>query len=442
EKTNPVIHFSFDSISYKEVGLADALLFELKKWANKYEVSFEGKDIKTQFLELLQKVSEKHGQVVLLIDEYDKPIIDFLEFQENGIYVQSKKNQEIMKSFYSILKSSSQYLRFFLVTGVSKFSKVSIFSDLNNLTDLTLHPEYSTLTGYTQTELETYFDQYIEEASKKLKLSRAELLQLIKTWYDGFSWDGVNRVYNPYGVLNFLDQCRFTNFWFSSGTPTFLLHLMKRYNLYDVENSITNSIKLEKYTIENLELVPLLFQTGYLTVKSMNNVTDDMVLDYPNKEVRESMYFFMIDGLTNAHQSHHYAYDSLKVLLEAFQNAELDKVKTVINNLLSGLPSETYDAKSEGLYHGLLHFIFKLLGTYIKSEVHSSKGRADSIVETPTHVFIFEFKFNRTGKEALNQIIKNNYAEPYRASGKIITGIGVNFNTKEKSIKHWVTAKF
>jgi hypothetical protein len=315
---------------------------------------------------------------------------------------------------------------------------VSVFSDLNYLDDLTLDKNCATIVGYTQEELEFYFEERIQSTMKALELTREDLLERMRIWYDGFSWDGKTKLYNPFGTLNFFKKETFQNFWFSSGLPYFLFKIIKERLLFDVENSEINGQDLEKYDIDNLNLVPLLFQTGYLTVKSFDRLTEDMVLDYPNKEVRESMYRFMIDGLAN-NESRGGAHITNRDLVKAFQAADLDRVKEILNALLSDLPSEVYDKKSEGLYHGLLHFVFQLLGMYIKSEVHSSKGRADSVVETATHVFIFEFKFNRSAIEAMKQIKNKKYADKYRASQKLITGIGVNFVTKYKEIKGWKT---
>jgi hypothetical protein len=211
---------------------------------------------------------------------------------------------------------------------------------------------------------------------------------------------------------------------------------MRERLLFDFSNTKTSSNDLEKYDIENLDLIPLLFQTGYLTVKSYNYKTKEMVLDYPNQEVRESMYSFMIDSLAkNEHRSS--ATITNTDLLKAFQDADLDRIKELINALLAGLPYDAYDKKSEGLFHGLLHFIFQLLGIYVKSEVHSSKGRADSVVETATHVFIFEFKFNKNAEDALQQIKDNKYADKYRADKKTIIGIGVNFVSEDREINGW-----
>lgn len=433
--TYPLIHLSFDAMSYKGMGLEEAIKAELKSIAERHSIIFTKDDFSFQFKELIEKLASQKGRVVILIDEYDKPIIDFLETTHLH---QAKENQAIMKKFYSVLKSQSNNIRFLFITGVSKFSKVSIFSDLNHLDDITLDKNYATMAGYTQEELEFYFADYIQDAVESLGITREELLEKMRVWYDGFSWDGKNKLYNPFGIINFFSKQAFRNFWFTSGTPTFLLDQMKKHTHFAVENTRINSNNLDKYSLDNVDLIPLLFQTGYLTIKELNPLTDDMVLDYPNREVRESMYQFMIDGLTDASGRTYYAYNALEALLDAFKNNNLTKVKETINTLLAGLPSEAYDKKSEGLYHGLIHFIFKLVGLYIKSEVHSSKGRADSVVETAAHVYIFEFKFNRTAKEALTQIKDNKYADTYRTSGKTITGIGVNFVSKDKEINNWL----
>ncbi len=434
-KTSPVIQFSFDKMDYKGLGLDGAISGELSKWAEYYGITFSQDRFKSQFRELLEKVYEKHGQIALLIDEYDKPIIDFLEQEP---LAQAKINQAIMREFYSILKSSEPYLCFFFVTGVSKFSQVSMFSELNNLKDITMHKDYATITGYTQSELESNFDEHLQSAMQQLHLSREELLKQMAIWYNGFSWDGKQTVYNPFGTLNFLDEQTFRNYWFSSGNPKFLIHQMKKYTRFDIENTTTNGYLLNKYSLDNLDLVPLCFQTGYLTIKHIDPMTEEMVLDYPNKEVRESMYQFMIDDIALTDMRPNTG-TTIKDLNKAFLAHDLEKVKTIINSLLASLPYETYKKQSEGFFHGLLHLIFSYLGIYIESEPHLSNGRADVIVQTPSHIYIFEFKFNKTEQEALEQIKKTDYADKYRAIGKPIIGIGVNFNKAKKKITGWVT---
>jgi hypothetical protein len=433
-KSNPVVHISFDEIDYTQLGLETAISNQLKKWAKHYSVRLTSVGIKSQFKELLEKISKTHGKVAILIDEYDKPIIDFLEKHE---IQQAQLNRTILREFYGVLKNSENLLEIVFITGISKFAKVSLFSHLNNLDDITTTEKYATLTGYTEAELAHYFADYLEPIAQKLNLSQAHLIEQMRLWYDGYSWDGINRLYNPYGTLKFLANQRFENFWFSTGSPQFLIQQMKKITFFNVENAIVNNRILDKYDIENIELIPLLFQTGYLTIKSIDAMTGDMVLDYPNKEVRESMYSFLIDDIAKNPQRIHTGL-TINDLNNAFVARDLEKVKTILNSLCADLPVEVFVKQTEGLYHGLIHVVFKYLGVFVNSEVHSSQGHADSIVQTLTDVYIFEFKFNKTAQDGLDQIKKQNYADPYRASGKIITGIGVNFNADKRGIDDWI----
>ena len=433
-KTNPVIHISFDALSYNQMGLERAIDSELNSIANEYSIELFTDNYKAKFEELIQKLFSKYSKVVILIDEYDCPITDFLETNK---IEQGKANRDILREFYGVLKNADPYLELVFITGISKFSKVSIFSHLNNLRDITLHPKFSTLVGYTQAEIELYFDDYLQAIQVTHNLSREELIQEMKVWYNGFSWDGINKVYNPFGTLNFLDQQVFRNFWFSTGSPRFLVDKMRTEILYNVENTLVDSITLDKFDLDNIELVPLLFQTGYLTVKSLDIRTGEMVLDYPNKEVRESMYQFLISDLArNPYRTN--TGRTMRDLNAAFLGKDLEKVKTIINYILADLPSETYLKQSEGLYHGLIHLIFSYLGMLISSEVHSFQGRADAVVETPSDIYIFEFKFNKTAQEAIEQIKAKKYAAKYQNSGKNIIGIGVNFDNENKQIDDWL----
>jgi hypothetical protein len=430
---HPVIHLSFDQMGFETLGLDNSIARQMRLHAEAYGIELTETQYDVQFEELLRKLHEKHGRVVVLVDEYDKPIVKYLEFK--GLE-QARVNQHIMKNFYAVLKASEAYLRLTFITGVSKFSKVSIFSDLNHLKDLTLQSDFSTAIGYTQQEIETHFEEYIADVQAEIGVDKAYLMSEIRRWYNGFSWDGVNTLYNPFGFLNFLDDKSFGNYWFTTGTPTFLLETMREKQVFAVENVSMSNVELEKYSIDNVDVVALLFQTGYLTVKSKDRLTGDMVLDYPNKEVRDSLYRFMIDGLS-PNERRGAALSVNQDLLKSFVNNDLERIKTLLNSLLADLPSQVYDKQSEGLYHGLLHFVFMLVGVSLQSEVHSSHGQADAVVQTPTDVYIFEFKFNRSGKAAMQQIKNKNYADKYRASGKKITGIGVNFSVIKKRINGW-----
>jgi hypothetical protein len=355
---------------------------------------------------------------------------------ENHTLKQAKKNLQILKRFYSVLKSSDKYLKFLLITGVSKFSKVSIFSDLNQLSDITLNKHYAMLMGYTQLELEYYFSDYLQLIENQLNLSRAALLDKIKTWYNGYSWDGMTRVYNPYGTLHFLENQVFKNYWFASATPTFLMHQMKKGGQFDVENITVKTSLFEKYDLDNIGIIPLLFQTGYLTIQHANMEDNTYTLNYPNKEVKESMYDCLVDEIVpDAHIMNMGM--TVHDLKAAFEKGNLARVQTIIAALLADLPFQTFEKSSEGLYHGLIHILFNYLGLAMQSEAHSSKGRADVVVQTVTQLYIFEFKINKSAEEAFQQILDNEYAEKYRALGKSIMAIGVNFNTKRRKMDVW-----
>lgn len=433
-KIHPVLHLSFDTMSYGVIGLEKSILDELSRWAAHYDIQFDAADYKTRLRELLEKISRKHGKVVLLVDEYDKPIIDYLEANNIG---QGKANRDVLREFYGVLKNSDEHLELVFITGISKFSKVSIFSHLNNLNDITLDNNYATLTGYTQEELEQYFGEHLQAVEARLKISRKDLLDEMSLWYNGYSWDGEHKLYNPFGTLNFLSKKQFLNFWFATGNPHFLVEQMRKIAWYNVENIVVNNIIFERFDLENIEIVPLLFQTGYLTVKKADVMTGDFVLDYPNKEVRESMYQFLIDDLAKNPNRQHTG-RTINDLRQAFESRDLQRVRAIINSILADLPSETFQKQSEGLYHGLVHLIFNYLGMFMDSEVHSAQGRADAVVQTATDVYIFEFKFNKTAQEAVDQIQKRQYAAKYQSSGKPITGIGLNFNPAEKQIDDWM----
>jgi hypothetical protein len=429
----PVLHFSFDRIDYEQSGLESALLFALEEQARRHGVQLTTRNYKTQLLELIEKVFQKHGKVVFLVDEYDKPITDYLNAHE---FEQAKANRDMMREFYGVLKSVDAYLRLVFITGISKFSKTSIFSHLNNLLDITLDENFALMLGYTQEEVVAFFSRHLERVQERLGGGMEHILQRMKAWYNGYSWDGVHFLYNPFAILNFLHAKRFQNFWMASGSPKFLVEQMRNQAIYEVEGVYANSVTFEQYDIEHLALIPLLFQTGYLTVKSSNPWTGEYLLDYPNKEVRESMYQFLIEDLAPSSGYRHTG-RTMQDMQQAFERNELDKVRLILASMLADLPYEVFDKTSEGLYHGLIHIVFNYLGMYADSEVHSARGRADAVVKTNTHIYIFEFKFNASAEEAIKQIKDKNYAQPYLASGKAIMGVGVGFDPQERAITGW-----
>ncbi|HTN37533.1 MAG TPA: AAA family ATPase [Arachidicoccus sp.] len=287
-KTHPVIHFDFAELPYKEVGLSEAINRGITRNAERIGVEISGDNIKDSFRELIEKAALK-GRVVILVDEYDKPIIDFLDDPDV-----LETNRSIMKSFYSILKASDKYIRLLLITGVSQFSRVSIFSDLNNLRDITLVSQYGGIAGITQVELEKNFAQEISALQK----DRPDILSQIKDWYNGYTWNMQTWVYNPFSLLNFMAEPVFRNYWFATGTPTFLLSQLKKRSQYDVEGIRMGSLALSTFDVDNPNAGALLFQTGYLTIKNISPDGQVFELGYPNREVKASL----LDGLLSTYR--------------------------------------------------------------------------------------------------------------------------------------------
>ncbi|MGE5340439.1 MAG: AAA family ATPase, partial [Candidatus Omnitrophota bacterium] len=264
-ETYTVIHLDFIDVDFKNFGLEEAIDHKLEKMARNFQIKLVGNSMKEKFSEMIE-VLAKDKPVVILIDEYDKPVIDYIDE-----IPEAEKNRDILKNFYSILKSQNQNIRFLLITGVSKFSKVSIFSDLNHLVDITIDPKYAAMLGYTAEEIEFYFSDYIIEWENQTQQDRTILFENLKTYYNGYSWDGKNFVYNPFSILNFFRNYLFRNYWFSSGSPTFLVNKLKNTDIFIDQYeclSVSDSF-FEKFDVSSLDISVLLFQTGYLTIKEV-----------------------------------------------------------------------------------------------------------------------------------------------------------------------------
>jgi hypothetical protein len=433
-KVHPVVHIQFNEIGYATKGLEQALRDRLDEIARQYGLTLQEEAYDQKFRELIRELSALKGKVVLLIDEYDKPLIDYLEKEQ---LPRAFEHQAILKNFYSVIKSADPYIELLLITGVSKFSKVSIFSDLNNLEDITLHRRHATLVGYTQQELESVFVEWIANTLEVMPDETKEsLLDKIKTWYNGYTWNGTDYVYNPFSILNFFSAGDFQDYWFKTGTPTFLIKKMQEQRFFSFEDLTVNQLLFESYTLDNLELRSLLFQTGYLTIKSKDN-RGQYTLDYPNREVQEAMYSHLIAALL-----HRAPLDSSRPVFQledAFLRNDMERVAAVINAMLKDVPSHLLAEQDEHFYHALVHLHFRYLGFYIQSEVHTSDGRMDAVVQTTTHIYVIEFKLNQSAEAALQQIREKRYADKYAADGKTIIKVGINFDTRQRAVSDWKT---
>ena len=429
-KTHPVIHIGFSGMGHRVIGLENAINQRLNKIAKDHEIIFEEKDYPTKFQELIEGIAKKKGKVVLLIDEYDKPIIDYLG---NEIDI-AEKNRIILKSFYSIIKDCDPYIEFMIITGVSKFSKVSIFSELNNLTDITFHHRYSTLTGITQKELEENFKEEITDLAQFYNIEESELKKKIKRWYNGYSWNGQQFLYNPYSLLAYFDFREFKNFWFETGTPSFLLKIMKQQNIIKVNALEVDNTIFSSYNIKKLETIPILFQTGYLTIKSRKE-NDIYTVDYPNLEVRDSMMRSLIGELSYEQSS--FSRPMILQVKETLENKKLEILIRLIKSIFKNIPYPIFKAEGEFYYHSLIYLVFFYLGDFIESEVNTNNGRLDAVIKTEKYIYVIEFKLNKDATIALQQIKDKGYAEKYYGDKREKILMGINFSSELKTIDDW-----
>ena len=421
--SHPVIQFSFAKSDFYKIGLEAYFHQKLDETSTQYSLILEQKTLSSKMEELIVKLYQKYQKgVVLLIDEYDKPIIEFLQKDELHI---AEGNREIMRQFYSPLKDLDGKLRFIFITGVSKFSKVSIFSDLNHLDDITTDENYANLLGYTEAEIQHYFEDRIMQIANKGAITYEQCFEKIRLWYNGYSWDGINKVYNPNSVLKFLSKATFGNYWFETGTPTFLVKMLSDKFTYNVENIEVSSKRLGNFRLESIDDITLLFQTGYLTIKSQEY--DIYKLSYPNLEVRDSMINYLLAEYTHQEDLKPVALD----IYRALKKRDFEKMISYFNSLFGEIPFQIFDTKQERYYHAIIFLIFRLLGYYVQAEPSVSKGRIDAIVQTEDAVFIFEFKVNGTVAEAMTQIHTNKYYQAYTSLDKEIYLIGVVCKNKE-----------
>lgn len=435
EETYPVIKISFSNIDYSALGLERAIDEMLTDIAKEQNIELTKNSIARKFQELIKLLSEK-AQVVILIDEYDKPIIDYLDDLD-----QAEENRKILKNFYSILKDLDKNIRFLFITGVSKFSKVSIFSDLNNLTDITIDENFSKIVGWTKEEILQYFPDYLKRLEEKYKAWFPDIMKEIITWYNGYSWDGISRLFNPVSIMNLLIKRDFRNYWFTTGTPTFLMQLIKDgdYTVFDIENSYTSTKILDKYDFKNINLISLLFQTGYLTIGTKDLRTGRIKLRYPNREVDESFSEHIVSSLTGVQLD--ITQSLLFKITDCFTDNTIDKLIEYVNVLLKNIPY-TITEDSESYYHSLFYLIIKLIGFQIDAEIKTIDGRIDAVVKTDDRIFVIEFKINQPAKNAIEQIKKKKYAAKYADDNRPISLLGINFNTDAKEIDDYESESY
>ncbi|QOW62155.1 ATP-binding protein [Treponema pedis] len=448
-KEYPVFYLDFNVGKYDCVeALTENLDLFLKEKEEEYNLPVQNTlSYAKRFAVLLKTVYEKTGkQIVFLVDEYDKPLLQTMNVNE-------KLNEEyraILKAFYSVLKSSDSVIRFAFLTGVTKFSKVSIFSDLNNLNDISLKPDYSGICGITQSELENTFKPEIEILAERNKLSYEQCIKTLKQNYDGYCFaDGTENMYNPFSLLNVFDGKQFEYYWFATGTPTFLVNALREanYNIPDLDGNVEmDASGLSDYRAGNDSAIPILFQAGYLTIKSYDSDYKMYRLGFPNDEVRYGFLHNLLPAYSNLNFG-----DTAFSVVSFTKDLRAGRVEEFMQRLKSIMASMPYDnvkkesgeslALREHNFQICVYLVFALMGQFVKTETHCAGGRSDCTVESENTIYIFEFKLKGSAEEALKQIREKNYAEAYRTENKEIVLIGVSFNAEEKTVGEWLTEK-
>ena len=439
-KKHPVITLDLNPGNYLQgtVILNSSLTNALNNIARSYGLELRGQFAVEQFSNLISDLHEHlKEKVVVIVDEYDKPLLSTIEDKELHIAMRNE-----LKGFYSVLKSSDKDLRFVFLTGVSKFSHVSIFSDLNHLVDLTLDPRYSDICGITQEEVEQNFNPEINAILEETGKSRDEYMGNLRRFYNGYRFsEKLLSVYNPFGLLNHFDQCgKFLPYWYETGTPTFLINLIikQKINIVDLNNMQVGFEDFRKYDIENMEALPLLYQSGYLTISDYDMERNRFILDYPNEEVRSSFARSLIRQYLQVPSDK--SPSLINKLLDAFYDGNVDEAMNSLKSFLASIPYDIINEK-ENYYQTALHLIFSIFGLNCRSEVRIASGRIDTLVEMKNYVYCFEFKLNGTADEALAQIDSKEYLLPWEGSGKKLFKIGVNFNHDKRNIEEWITSE-
>ena len=436
----PVMYFSLASGEFMDKdGLAKKLRTSLNDFEEKYELPHDEVTLAIRFAKALENANKKTGRkVVVLVDEYDNPLLENMTVNPQ----QEEANRNLYKNFFATLEDCDEYLRFYMFTGVTKFSKVSIFSDLNQLTDISMADEYAEICGITKQEIEDNFDLYIQNLSKKVCLSRDAALSELKRMYDGYHFSGEGEgMYNPFSLLHCFNECKFGNYWFESGTPTFLINKLNASN-FDIRQ-FTDEVKVSEseikdYRPENADPVPLFYQSGYLTIKSWNKRQNSYKLTFPNAEVKYG--FLNSFAPSYLHVEDKPAPFNIDILDDAVEDGDTEGMKKWFTALFALLPYPTgadTEAITEQNFQNVIFMALTMMGKYARTEVHSAKGRADCILEADDYVYVFEFKRDVSAAEALKQIEEQGYAAPYSADKRKLFKIGVNFSSTERNITEW-----
>ena len=431
----PILHIDLntqryntpESLEYKLNGVLD-------EWEEKYGKREAEKTLSMRFEGIIDRVAKQEGQrVVILVDEYDKPMLQAIGNEEL-----QASFRDTLKAFYGALKSKDGCIKFAMLTGVTKFGKVSVFSDLNNLIDMSMDERYVALCGITDKEIHDNFEEDLHELAQNQKMSYEEVCHELKECYDGYHFveDSIG-IYNPFSLLNTFYKMKFGSYWFETGTPTYLVELLKmhHYDLHCMAHVETDTDVLNSIDSSSTDPIPVIYQSGYLTIKGYDREFGIYRLGFPNREVEEGFMKFLMPYYTSKNKVES-PFEVQKFVREV-RAGDYESFFRRLQSFFSDTPYELI-RDLEMHYQNVLFIVFKLVGFYTKVEYHTSEGRVDLVVQTDKFIYVMEFKLDGTAEEALNQINEKHYAHPFEADGRKLFKIGVNFSAQTRNIEKWI----
>lgn len=432
----PVLHLDLNAEKYYTADdLENKIDLFLKQCEALYGKNPDEYSLATRFEGVIRRASEKTGRnTVILVDEYDKPLL-----QTIGKPELQDEYRDTLKAFYGALKSMDRYIKFALLTGVTKFGKVSVFSDLNNLMDISMDYRYSNICGITEEELYTNCANEIKELGRANDLTEEETKNKLKEMYDGYRFnEKCGDIYNPFSILNTFAKKKFGSYWFETGTPTYLVKLLKqnKSSLEELDGIEIDGMMLESIDMTSTNPIPVIYQSGYLTIKGYDSEFNTYILGFPNKEVEQGFMGFILPYYATLKNDN--SGFEIKSFVKDVRSGNIDAFMKRLTTFFADTPYELV-RDLELHYQNVMFIVFKLLGFYTQVEYHTSEGRIDMVIKTQDYIYVMEFKLDGTAEEALQQINSRNYALPFANDSRKIVKVGVNFSNVMRNIERWVT---
>ena len=430
----PILHFDLNAKKFDTVeDLYELVGRQLERYELQYETVAVDQSLDGRFYNLVMSIADKtHKRVVILVDEYDKPLL-----QTIGNSELQNTYREILKAFYGVMKSCDGQIHFGFLTGVTKFGKVSVFSDLNNLDDISMDPAYYEICGISENELNEYFDTEIGELAEVNELTKEQAYDRLRSEYDGYHFcENVSGIYNPFSVLSTLRKNRFGNYWFETGTPTYLVELLKK---SDFQLDRIDGYKTGKDVLNGIDPdspVAMIYQSGYVTIKDYDSEFDLVTVGFPNKEVERGFLLFLLPFYTNLKKEDSNFFVSRAV--QALKNGDAEVFMSYMKSLLAGYPYDLIK-DTENHYQNVVYLTLKLMSVYlVDAEFRTSNGRIDLLVRTDKYIYVMEFKYDGSAQEAMDQIESKEYPLPFAMDSRTIVKVGVNFSGKTRNIENWI----